>query len=202
MVATLTSLRPESYGRSFSVRDYAASLAPLDDATLVLAMSRGDREALGQLYDRYAGLLLAIGTRMLRDASEAEEVLHEVFVEAFRASHAYEQARGTVRAWLTTRMRSRSLDRIKSHGRSRSVDLDAVGEVPARDDTSATSGDEARLRGALDNLPTEQRAVIELAYFDGLSSSEIASRLSIPVGTVKSRTAAAFGKLRGLMGVS
>ncbi|MBM4366758.1 MAG: sigma-70 family RNA polymerase sigma factor [Deltaproteobacteria bacterium] len=139
---------------------------------------------------------------MLRDASEAEEVLHEVFVEAFRAAHGYEQARGTVRAWLATRMRSRALDRIKSHGRSRAVDIEAVGEVPARDDGGAATGDEARLRGALDTLPVDQRAVIELAYFDGLSSSEIASRLAIPVGTVKSRTAAAFGKLRGLLGAS
>jgi len=198
----LTSLRAKRYGRPFAVRDYAPLLAPPDDAALVLAMSRGDRDALGQLYDRYAGLLLAIGTRMLHDVGEAQEVLHEVFVEAFRAAHGYEPARGTVRAWLATRMRSRSLDRIKSHGRSRTVDIETVGDVPARDDGGAPTGDEARLRGALDALPVDQRAVIELAYFDGLSSSEIASRLSIPVGTVKSRTAAAFGKLRGLLGAS
>jgi RNA polymerase sigma-70 factor (ECF subfamily) len=181
----------------------AAPLSPVSpDRELVVAMSRGDRFALGQLYDRYAGLLLAIGARMLRNVGEAEEVLQEVFVEAFRSAHAYDAARGTVRAWLTTRMRSRTLDRIKSAGRSRAVGLDDVPETRVSTAPVAPTGDEERLRAAMESLPGEQRVVIELAYFDGLSSTEIAERVGVPVGTVKSRTAAAMGKLRSALGAA
>ena len=185
------------YGRP-ALSTFAPTIAAPDDRALVLAMSRGDRTALGGLYDRYSGLLLAIGQRMLRNMGEAEEVLHDVFVEAFRNAHSYDAARGSVRAWLTTRMRSRVLDRIKSAGRSRVVALDDTTPIPAAE--SASTGDEDRLRGALAALSHEQRGVIELAYFDGLSSTEIATKLAIPVGTVKSRTAAALGKLRGALG--
>lgn len=197
---SLTSRWVLGYGRRALNSVLAPTNAPPDDRALVLAMSRGDRNALGGLYDRYAGLLLAIGHRMLRNVGEAEEVLHEVFVEAFRNAHAYEAARGSVRAWLTTRMRSRVLDRIKSAGRSRIVALDDSTPVPAIETTS--SGDEERLRAALFALSPEQRGVIELAYFDGLSSTEIAEKLAIPVGTVKSRTAAALAKLRSAMGAA
>lgn len=191
---TLTVGHPVGYGR----RTRMNVRTEPDDCALVMAMGRGDRTALGVLYDRYAALLLAIGHRMLRSVGEAEEVLHEVFVEAFRNAHGYESGRGSVRAWLTTRMRSRVLDRIKSAGRSRTVAIDE--RTPEAVTTEAGGGDEQRIRGVVRALPAEQRAVIELAYFDGLSSSEIALQLGIPVGTVKSRTAAALGKLRDAMG--
>ncbi len=202
MVATLTLLYPRRYGRGAPcpVTTHAATLADLDDAALVVAMARGDREALGSFYDRYAGLCLALGRRVLRDTSETEEVVHEVFVEAFRCAHAYDPARGSARAWLTTRMRSRALDRVKSAGRSRAVQIDELGEGIGAVGASDGREDDARLHGALAELPAEQRAVLELAYFEGLSSTEIASRLGVPVGTVKSRTAAAFAKLRVALG--
>jgi RNA polymerase sigma-70 factor (ECF subfamily) len=167
------------------------------DAALVASLAGGDRSALAQLYDRYSGLLLAVGVQRLGDRREAEEVLHDVFVEAWRAAGDYDEERGTVRAWLVTRMNSRSLDRRKSAAVSRRVPYDgARAERIGVADDPAGAVDCQRVQAALAALPLEQRQVVELAYFAGLSSSEIAERAEMPVGTVKSRTAAALGRLR------
>jgi RNA polymerase sigma-70 factor (ECF subfamily) len=162
-------------------------------------MADGDRSALATLYDRHAGLMLGLGLRVLRDRGEAEEVLHDVFVEAFRGAATYDPARGSVRTWLFLRMRSRSLDRLKSGARSRSVPLDDLTLERAPAPSPSVTGDERRLAEVLAQLPHDQRVVIELAYFEGLSSGEISTRLGVPMGTVKSRTAAALSKLRAAM---
>lgn len=178
-----------------------ASFNPISDADLVLDLARGDNAALGAIYDRYAGLLFAIGVRVIGDRAEAEEVLHEVFVEAWKQAPTFDPARGSVRAWLTTRMRSRCLDRCKSAGRSRSVALDQAPEPTVQHaEDPALARDRARVRAELAQLPAEQREVLELGYFEGLSSSEMAERLKIPVGTVKSRVASAMGRLRLVLG--
>lgn len=172
------------------------------DAALVTALANGERRALAELYDRYAPLLLAVGIQRLADRRDAEEVLHDVFVEAWRAAADYDPTRGSVRAWLVTRMHSRALDRRRSPGFTRRVPLDDAhaDRIGVFTDPSA-SADCARVQAALAALPEEQRQVVELSFFAGLSSSEIAERNDLPVGTVKSRTAAALGKLRaGLIG--
>jgi RNA polymerase sigma-70 factor (ECF subfamily) len=172
---------------------------PEGDLALIDQISRGDRQALATLYDRYAPILLAVGQRILGERRESEDLLHDVFLEAWRAIRDYDPARGTVRAWLCLRMRSRALDRLRSAGRARVVSMDEVA-LPESDampgDDPTLGPDRVRVRAALSMLPNEQRAVLELAYFEGLSSSEIAERLTIPVGTVKSRVAAAMSKLR------
>lgn len=165
------------------------------EAELVAAIATGDRQALGLVYDRYAPVLMAVGMRILGEVRDAEDVVHEVFVEAWKHAATYDPVRGTVRAWLVTRMRSRSLDRAKSAARTRSVALDDAPEPVARPDLRRD--DHRRLHEALGALPEEQRQVLELGYFDGLSSSEIAWMLDVPVGTVKSRVAAGLQKLRG-----
>ncbi len=192
MVAQLAQFSATGYGRWV--------LAPPDDGVLVASMALGDRRALGELYDRYAPLCLAVGRRILRDQAESEEVMHEVFVEAFRAAATYQRERGSVRTWLGLRMRSRCLDRVKSAGRSRRVGLDDVAPGRMVAPSTGASGDERRIADVLATLPPDQRLVIELAYFDGLSSSEIAERVGVPLGTVKSRTAAALAKLRAALG--
>ncbi len=166
------------------------------EAALVKAVAEGDRHALGKLYDRYAGCLLAVGRRILGDRREAEDLLHDVFLEVWRQAGQFDSARGTVRAWLLMRMRSRSLDRRKSAGFSRVVSLEEQKEQlrATSDDTFAP--DRSAVRRALAELPDDQRVVLELGYFEGLSSTEIAARIDTPVGTVKSRVAAALAKLR------
>jgi RNA polymerase sigma-70 factor, ECF subfamily len=159
----------------------------------------GDRDCLAQLYDRHAAVLLAVGRRILGDQREAEDLVHDVFLEAWNKAGDYDERRGTVRAWLLLRMRSRALDRRKAAAFSRRADAPDEEQVSAAgrcDEDPALTPDRARVRRALDELPLEQRQVLELGYFEGLSSSEIAARLKAPIGTIKSRVAAALAKLR------
>jgi RNA polymerase sigma-70 factor (ECF subfamily) len=167
------------------------------DLDLVSGISTGDRDALAALYDRYAAIMLGVGTRMLGERREAEDVLHDVFLEVWRRAADYDGGRGTVRTWLLVRMRSRSLDRRRRARRNVAVDL----TPRVSDSDPSRAPDLSRVLAALASLPPEQRKVIELGYFAGLSSSEIADRVAAPVGTVKSRVAAALAKLRAGMAV-
>ncbi len=172
------------------------------DAMLVAAMAGGDREALGRLYDRHSGMMLALGIKMLGSRQAAEDLLHDVLLEAWKRAADYAPARGSVRGWLALRVRSRALDRLRSVKRTRTVSSEdrPVEERPAPPGEDPALGpDRARMRVALEDLPAVQREVLELAYFGGLSSSEIAQRLDVPAGTVKSRTAAGLRKLRAAM---
>lgn len=143
--------------------------------------------------------MLAIASRMLRDTNEAEDLVHDVFMEAHRKAGDYDPERASVKTWLTVRLRSRALDRLRSARVSRTDSLDAK---PAPERFARVSahlsrmGDQGKLAGVLAELPEAQREVLELAYFEGLSSREIGERLGIPTGTVKSRTRAAFQALR------
>lgn len=172
------------------------------DADLAAAMARGDRDAIRQLYDRHAGLMLGVAIRLLSNRSAAEDLVHDVFLEAWRNAGSYDLARGTVRTWLMVRLRSRALDRLRSAAWSRRVDTgDRLPEPEHQPSDEPTgSGDRDRVRLALAELPEPQRRVVELAYYRGLSSTEVAAVLGLPVGTVKSRTAAAFRKLRAALG--
>lgn len=168
------------------------------DPDLLLAMAGGDRDSLATLYERYAPLLLAVALRMLGDAREAEDVVQDVFLEAWRAAASYDPNRAPVRTWLLMRLRSRVLDRKKACGVTRRVPLapEHFERLHFHEDPSVAA-DRAAVRAALGSLPPEYRMVIELAWYDGLSSSEIAERSRTPIGTVKSRTAAALARLRG-----
>src|ERR1044071_320661 len=174
-----------------------AAAPPSDDAAdevLVAAMAAGDRAALATLYERHASLLLGLALRIVRERREAEDLLHDVFLEAWRTASAFDPKRGRVRTWLAIRMRSRALDLQKSARVSRNTG-DAGLDLLV-DDAEATSPDHGRVRSALAELGQDQRRVLELAYFEGLSCSEIAKRAAIPVGTVKSRIAAGLERLR------
>lgn len=182
----------------------AAALPDASDAALVGAMAEGDREALGALYDRYAGLLMAVALRMLRTRREAEDLVHDVFLEAYRHAVDYDLQRGTVRAWLVLRVRSRALDRLKASSYTKVVSLDAgpPGREPESHDDPSAAPDCARVRRALAGLAADQRAVLELAYFEGRSHGEIAAELGLPIGTVKSRLARALTRLRDELDVT
>ena len=176
-----------------------APAAPDADRALVAALQQGDRRALATLYDRHAPQLLGLALRILKDRTDAEDLLHDVFLEAWNKAASFDPARGTVRAWLVTRVRSRSIDRLRSLNTARNH---AMAEARARPEESdpqddpSDGPDRRRAREALRSLPPEQRQVIELAYFAGLTCSEIGARVDIPVGTVKSRLSAALAKLR------
>jgi RNA polymerase sigma-70 factor (ECF subfamily) len=173
----------------------APSLA--DDASLVASVVRGDRSALAALYDRHSAILMAVGLRIVGDRAQSEDLLHDVFLEAWHQAATFDSTRGTVRAWLVTRMRSRALDRRNAGTRSARILKSAAAECPtsaAPPETADT--DRERVRRMVVALPDELNAVIGMAYFEGLTSAQIAERLNVPIGTVKSRTARAVALLK------
>lgn len=171
------------------------------DVALVRRLAEGDREALSQLYDRYAPVLMAVAFRVLGDRESAEDLVHDVFLEAWKKAGDYDPARASVRTWLILRTRSRALDRAVAAPRRRNVSIEdeAVPEpvaVPApvgREDADAVAE-------AMASLSEEQRRVLELTFFRGLSSGDIARELGVPLGTVKSRLRAGLSGLRLALG--
>ncbi len=174
----------------------------ISDAALVARMVQGDRGAIASLYERHVSCLLALAQSLLRDRREAEDLIHDVFLEAWRHCADYSAERGTVRTWLSIRTRSRALDRLKAARprQTESADLERLEGARTMDvDAHAMLGDQHRLRQTLSQMPEAQQEVIVLGYFEGLSTTEMASRLGIPAGTVKSRTRAALSTLRSLL---
>lgn len=171
------------------------------DELLVASIAAGSddpaaAEALSELYRRYGGLLLGLGLRILRNTAEAEDLVHDVFLEAWKNAAGYDPSRASVRTWLTVRMRSRALDVIKSARVKRNAGAEPLVSAPDQKVAMPDTHAETTLHRGLAGLSLEQRAALELAYFDGLSCAEIAERERIPLGTVKSRTANALAKLR------
>ena len=179
----------------------ALPLREMDDADVIREAARGEIQGLATLYDRHAGLLLAMANRILGDKALAEDLVQDVFMEVWRRAHAFDPSRGSVRTWLLVRLRSRDVDRLRSaqHRREVAVDDVAPREPSPTAEDPELAPDRALVRKAIAELPEDQRLVIELSYFHGLSSSEIAERMGSPLGTVKSRTAAALTKLRAAM---
>ena len=175
------------------------------DRATVDRMARGDSSALGDLYDRHARAIYSLAVRMLADAAEAEDVVQDVFTQAWRQATRYDAARAPVVAWLMIMTRARSLDRLRRRrSRIAATELDASTPHPRDPDASQetlaiTAEQAARLRGALNDLPDGQRTAIELAYYEGLSQSDIAERLQQPLGTVKTRIRSGLLKLRDVL---
>ncbi|MBC7844270.1 MAG: sigma-70 family RNA polymerase sigma factor [Gemmatimonadaceae bacterium] len=172
------------------------------DAAIVGRMAGGDESALGALYDRWADAVNALVVRIVRDEAEAEEVVEAVFWQAWQQAARYTTDRGAPGAWLLAMARSRSLDRLRALRRRRDeqpVDDSVFDNQPAvGDPLSELDANEraSRVVSALQHLPDEQREVLELAYFEGLSQTEIAERLGLPLGTVKTRARLALRKMR------
>jgi RNA polymerase sigma-70 factor, ECF subfamily len=177
-------------------------LAPVEatdsDESLVVGAAGGDANALARLYDRYGPSLLSAGERILGGRRDAEDLLHDVFVEVWQQAGDYMPERGSVKSWLFLRMRSRAIDRLRLAS-SKNVELgEKVLATATRElaEDPSLSPDRAHVRTTLAGLPYEQRVAIELAYFGGLSGAQIAAQLGIPLGTVKTRLALGMSKLR------
>ena len=185
---------PPPVGDGFSGRDQQL-------ADFIESISCGNEEALTALYDATNRLLYGLVLRILTDPDAAEEVLLDVYKQVWRKASSYDQARGNPLAWLMTIARSRAIDRLRSTRleRQRVEALDNVREIAASCDVerdAVLSGMRRVIRKALDSLPPEQREVIDLAYYGGLSQSEIAARIGQPLGTVKTRVRLGLAKLR------
>jgi len=184
-----------------------------DDDALLQRIAAGDEQALGALYDRWSPLVFSLCVHVLGDDDEAEEAVEETFWQAWRQAARYDTTRGAVSTWLTTIARSRALDRLRARRRRQEdamSDLSetkraAVEETARRGDDPASGAEvserRALVRQALLALPPEQREVLELAYFRGLSQTEIAERTGQPLGTIKTRVRLAMEKLRDRLGI-
>jgi RNA polymerase sigma-70 factor (ECF subfamily) len=162
-----------------------------------------DEQALAELYDRYTPLLYPVALRILRSAADAEEVVQQAWLQVWKSAASYDARRGTVAAWLVTMARSRALDLYRSVSSRRRAEGQAEADPlspPADASASATQRQVGeKVRRALETLPPQQRQVLEIAYFEGLSQSEIARKLNAPLGTVKSWTRQALMRLRELL---
>jgi RNA polymerase sigma-70 factor (ECF subfamily) len=167
------------------------------DGELMSRAARGDVDAFAEIYDRHAALLLALASRMLRSNTEAQDLVHDVLIEAWQAARDYDASQAGIRTWLLIRLRSRALDRL---GRSARYDAIRVALQPqARLKAELGTGQSERglaVREALAELDADVREALQLTYFAGLTSAEIAERTGVPVGTVKSRLARGLQRLQ------
>jgi len=166
-------------------------------------MRAGETRALEELYDRHNGLLYSVVLRIVRSPGHAEEVSQESWLQIWRGAGSYNEARGTVGAWLVTVARSRAIDRVRSEGsRARVEEATGADPPPPTEDASANAAHRQmseRVGRALEKIGPQHRQVLELATFAGLPQSEIAERLKVPLGTVKSWTRQALIRLSDLV---
>jgi RNA polymerase sigma-70 factor (ECF subfamily) len=172
-----------------------------DDRLLAERLRSGDREALGQLYDRYAPVAMAVAVRVVSDRELAEDLVHDAFVAVWQKIERFDPSRGSLRSWLLTIVRNRAIDRVR--GSRPAIEVGAADEQSLLRTSPNPTWDEAvrrrstsELREALGQLPEEQRQAVELAYFGGRTYREIAVLTGVPQGTASGRLRLALAKLR------
>jgi RNA polymerase sigma factor (sigma-70 family) len=190
--------------------EYAIAFAPAkrrvrvrerSDEELLDAVASGDDRALAALYDRFGRVAYGLAYRILRDQALAEDAVQEAFLAVWRSAQSYQRERAKPATWILTLVHRRSVDLVRREDRRRAEALDE-----AREPATAGVDEEAGIRDrrmavqqALAQLPEDQRQALELAYYGGLTQSELAERLGVPLGTIKSRMFAGLGRLRELL---
>jgi RNA polymerase sigma-70 factor (ECF subfamily) len=190
-----------SEGITVSVTD----LVDVRDRELLRRISEGEEAAFRDLFRRYAPVAIALALRVVRQRGLAEEVVQEVFLSLWLTAERFDETRGSARAWLMGMVRNRAVDAVRREQtqRRRADELATADVVVVEDPADEVAHqldlprEQRAIRGALDDLPDDQRRVLELMYFEGLSQSQVADQLSVPLGTVKSRTLLGMRRLRG-----
>jgi len=193
------NLRVLPGARRTASRDYSEFL---DEALLALA-AREDEQALAELYDRYGRVAYGLALRIVRDQALAEDAVQEAFLTVWRSAASFRSDRAKPSTWILTLVHRRAVDVVRREERRRAAPLDGTEEPDERGlaaDEEIELNDRRRLvQEALRQLPDEQREALELAYYGGLTQSELAERLSVPLGTIKSRMFTGLRRLRDLL---
>jgi len=166
------------------------------DLATVTAMKSGDQSAMAELYDRYSSVVYAVALRVLGDTGAAEDVLQEVFLQLWRNPGAFDAARGSLGAWLAVIARNRAIDSLRKRRPETEIDDVIVSVAPDLASDADRSRAAQKIRVMLGEMPTAQRSALELAYFEGMSHSEIATKTGEPLGTIKTRIRAGLTALR------
>lgn len=189
-----------------SPREFAGSSGTrsVEQAALIQRIAGGDQQALSSLYDATNRLMYGLVLRILKDTGAAEEVMLDVYTQVWRQAAQYDDRRGTPMAWLTTIARSRAIDRLRAghaeYLRHETLDMTTqTATTENLEEAMAMRETQQTIRAALSEISPEQREVIELAYYSGLSHSEIAAQLTQPLGTVKTRIRLGMMRLRELL---
>ena len=185
---------------SWSMRKHHAHLS---DEALVALVARGDESALAELYDRVGRVAYGLAFRVLRDDRLAEDAVQDAFLAVWRTAAAFRAERAKASTWILTLVHRRAVDVVRREERRRTEPLDEATRDAATSESAEDSAwvgfERQRVQGALRQLPDTQREAIELAYYGGYSQSELAERLGLPLGTIKSRMFAGLARLRELL---
>jgi RNA polymerase sigma factor (sigma-70 family) len=178
-------------------------LAHLSDEALVALVARGDENALAELYDRVGRVAYGLAFRVLRDDRLAEDAVQEAFLGVWRTAAGFRAERAKASTWILTLVHRRAVDLVRREERRRTDPLDDehrdAATTGSAEDAAWLGFERERVQGALRKLPDPQREAIELAYYGGYSQSELATRLGLPLGTIKSRMFAGLARLRELL---
>lgn len=167
-----------------------------DDAALLALVQRGDEQAMASLFDRYSKVVYSVALRVLRDPASAEDVLQEIFMQIWRSPDGFVAARGSLGGWLAVVSRNRSIDALRRKRPSETIEDIALASPYNLAEEAERNYMIEKARGVILLLPTEQRKTLEMAFFDGLTHSEIAEMTGDPLGTVKTRIRSALQSLR------
>jgi RNA polymerase sigma-70 factor, ECF subfamily len=175
---------------------------PRTDEELLAAIARGDDRALAELYDRLGRIAYGLALRVVRDPALAQDAVQDAFLAAWRTAAAFDARRGRAQTWLLTLVHRRAVDIVRREDRRRSEQLEDVpiASGASTDEEASVREQRRAVQAALTQLPADQREALELSYYGGLTQAELAERLGIPLGTVKSRVFAGLARLRDLLG--
>jgi RNA polymerase sigma-70 factor (ECF subfamily) len=171
------------------------------DWSLLERVVRKDEEALSALYDRYSGLVYSEAKRILRDTGAAEEILQDLFYQIWRTAERFDEARGSLGGWLLVAARNRAISRLRRKtGKTEELKENGVGLRVDLESRTAQNLLLEKVRGVMQELPEGQREAVELAYFEGMSHTEIAEKTGQPLGTIKTRIRSAMETLKRVLG--
>ena len=187
----------EPFSRSFIRESEAAPLS--DDGLLLSRIQRGDEDAMASIFDRYSKVVYSVALRVLRDPSAAEDVLQDIFMQLWRKPESFLSNRGSLGGWLAVVARNRSIDALRRRRPNDEVEEMTLASPFNLEEDSVRTLMMERARGVIVGLPKDQRKVIEMAFFDGLTHTEIAELTGNPLGTVKTRIRSALLVLRKAM---